>query len=352
MVVQLLGWHMRYIFLISFLVVSSCSQHFHTFAQSAVSPRGSGLSEVEVTFLGTSSFLVSTAHVQVLIDGYVSRERHNLFGRIEPNVARVAGVLNDIGVTTPNVAFSNGAWATLDSSRRLDAIIPLHGHYDHAMDVGVVAGLTGAPVFGDEFVHRIVEMSVARFDWLSGRMRQDQFVPIAMSHDGASTLVFGDMTITLFEMPHSENFLSRSLDAFGDAEGWAFPARISNMKQGVSLAAHIAVGDRAFLIVPTAGALDGQVARHGVVAETVFLGIGGLGWQNNEVIEDFVSETITASRARRVFPIHWDDHQVPLREGLNIPFYERLDPVLDALTGLEDVDVRPIQIMQRFDPFQ
>jgi len=219
------------------------------------------------------------------------------------------------------------------------------------MDVAVVAGLTGATRFGDDAVARIVQKSQERFEWLRTALDPLQFIPLEITQDAKTTIVVGDITITLFETPHSTNILSRSIEAVGDPQDWSFPAYVSNMKQGASMAAHVQVGDQAFLVFPTAGELNGQVTRLELHAETIFVGFGGLGWQGDDEILTFFNETIAAAEAKRVFPIHWDDHQRTLEKPLAVSFYEALDRALIRILSLDGIDVLPLRAMQPFDPF-
>lgn len=342
---------MRYVIFVLFLGVGACSQQFKTFLAEEAGPYGQSSSGVQLTFLGTSSFLVNTDTSSVLIDGYISRERHNLILPIEPNIGRIADTLHALEVATPSSPDFLPQRSGLAATRTLDAIIPLHGHYDHAMDVAVVAGLTGATLFGDDGVARIVQKSQERFEWLTTAFDPLQFRPLEITQDTTITIVVGDITITLFETPHSTNVLSRSIELLGDPQTWTFPAYVSNMKQGASMAAHVKIDEQAFLIFPTAGELNGQVTRLGLRAETVFVGFGGLGWQSDDAIRAFFDETIAAPKARRVFPVHWDDHQSTLEEPLAVPFYEALDRALVRIGSPYGVDVLPLKAMQPFDPF-
>jgi L-ascorbate metabolism protein UlaG (beta-lactamase superfamily) len=342
---------MRYVLFVLFIAGGACSQQFKTFLAEETGPYGQSSSGVQLTFLGTSSFLVNTETSSVLIDGYISRERHNLILPIEPNIGRIADTLHALEIATPSSPDFLPQRSSLAATRTLDAITPLHGHYDHAMDVAVVAGLTDATLFGDDGVARIVQKSQERFEWLTTAFDPLQFRPLEITQDTTITIVVGDITITLFETPHSTNILSRGIEAFGDPQEWTFPAYVSNMKQGASMAAHVQVGDQAFLVFPTAGELNGQVTRLGLRAETVFVGFGGLGWQSDTAIRTFFEETIVASKAKRVFPIHWDDHQRTLEGQLAVPFYEALDRAFVRIENQDAIEVLPLKAMQPFDPF-
>jgi L-ascorbate metabolism protein UlaG (beta-lactamase superfamily) len=85
-----------------------------------------------VTFLGVTSLLLDDGGSRILTDGFFSRPSLLAVGsrRIAPDRSRIDAALDRVGV------------------ERLDAVVPLHTHYDHAMDSAVVAARTGAVLAG------------------------------------------------------------------------------------------------------------------------------------------------------------------------------------------------------------
>ena len=85
-----------------------------------------------VTFLGVASLLVSDGTSAVLTDGFFSRPSlpRVLLRRIAPDSGRIDEVLGRAGVTA------------------IDAVVPVHTHYDHALDSATVAAATGARLLG------------------------------------------------------------------------------------------------------------------------------------------------------------------------------------------------------------
>src|SRR5690606_35823708 len=74
-------------------------------------------------------------------DGFFSRPSLLRVGaaRLQPNEARIASAMARLGL-----AFGGGR------GRRLDALVPVHTHYDHVLDSAVVAQGTGARLIGGE----------------------------------------------------------------------------------------------------------------------------------------------------------------------------------------------------------
>src|SRR3954470_19105140 len=87
-----------------------------------------------VRVLGVASLLFDDGESAVMTDGYFSRPslRKAGLGRVAPDPARIDAALGRLGVT------------------RLDAVLPVHSHFDHVMDSPAVAQRTGATLFGGE----------------------------------------------------------------------------------------------------------------------------------------------------------------------------------------------------------
>src|ERR1700729_17562 len=87
-----------------------------------------------VTWLGVSTLLIDDGTSAVMTDGFFSRPGGGRvgLGKVSPSPARVDGCLARVGVT------------------KLAAVIPVHTHFDHALDSALVADRTGAQLVGGE----------------------------------------------------------------------------------------------------------------------------------------------------------------------------------------------------------
>ena len=85
---------------------------------------------VTITWLGVTTLLIDDNETQLLIDGFFSRfgVLDYLFREISTDIANVNYVMAEFHID------------------RLAAIIPAHSHYDHAMDVGIVANRSSAGI--------------------------------------------------------------------------------------------------------------------------------------------------------------------------------------------------------------
>ena len=89
---------------------------------------------VTVRYAGTATMLISDGTTDWMTDGWFTRPGPitTLLGKIEPDRDNITYGLDAMGVDT------------------LAAVIPLHSHYDHAMDTPEVAMRTGATVYGSD----------------------------------------------------------------------------------------------------------------------------------------------------------------------------------------------------------
>jgi L-ascorbate metabolism protein UlaG (beta-lactamase superfamily) len=238
-----------------------------------------------VTWLGVATLLVSDGTSALMTDGFFSRPSLAAvrFGRVEPSLERIIGCLERTRV------------------RNLDAVIPVHTHYDHALDSAVVARRTTAVLVGGESA-----ANVGRGHTLT----EDRMV---VAKPG-EPMTFGAYEVTLIESKHCPpdrypGVITQPITP---------PAKASAYKCGEAwsvLIRHAQTGCR-LLIQGSAGFVEGALAGH--QAEVVYLGVGQLGLQPEEYIVDYWTEVVRSVGAHRVVLIHWDDFFHPLTEPLRV----------------------------------
>lgn len=260
-----------------------------------------------VTWLGVSTLLLDDGSSTLMTDGYFSR----------PSLAQVA-----LGKVSPSPARVDGCLARLQLTR-LEAVIPVHTHIDHALDSALVADRTGARLVGGESA-----ANVGRGYGLAA----DRLV-VAVSGE---PIRLGAFDITLIKSRHSDP------DRFpGEITAPVItPVRASAYRCGESWSTlvHHRPSDRRLLIQGSAGFVTGALAGHR--ADVVYLGVGQLGIQAEPYLVDYWTETVRTVGARRVVLVHWDDFFRPLSEPLRaLPYAaDDLDVSLRILSKLADQD--------------
>ncbi|MBP1817692.1 MBL fold metallo-hydrolase [Mycobacterium sp. OAE908] len=276
-----------------------------------------------VTWAGVTTLLIDDGDSALMTDGFFSRPSLLEVGlrRLEPSTPRIDGCLARLG------------------AHRLEAVLPVHTHFDHAMDSAVVAEKTGARVVGGASA-----VQVGRGAGLPG----DRLTTVTPGE----TVTLGAYDVTLIEAEHCPP------DRFPGIirEPVVPPVKVSAYKCGEawSTLIHHRPSEKTMLIVGSAGFLRGAlVGQHAAV---VYLGVGQLGLQPDEYIVDYWTETVRTVGARRVVLIHWDDFFRPLHKPLRaLPYAgDDLDVSMRVLSRLAEEDGVPLHLptlWQRSDPW-
>ena len=255
-----------------------------------------------VTFLGVSTLLFDDGETAFMTDGFFTRpgKLESLFREVSPDDAAIDRALARAKV------------------RRLAAVIPLHSHYDHAMDSPRVAMRTGALLVGSAS-----SANIARGQGLP----EDRIVQARPGE----VLRLGEFAIRFLPSKHVP---SRTPMEGEVAQPLTVPAEVSAFREGGCFVLWVRRGDRSVLVQGSAGWIDGGL--RGVHADVVYLGVGLLGRLGPDYRERYWNEFVRGVGAQRVIPIHWDD------------FWRPLDEPLVALPRLaDDVDVTMEFLVER-----
>jgi L-ascorbate metabolism protein UlaG (beta-lactamase superfamily) len=240
---------------------------------------------VTVRFTGTSTLLFSDGETAWMIDGWFTRPSPLAVavGSIEPDLDAIAFGLdrNDVD--------------------RLAVVIPVHSHFDHAMDAPEVARRTGALLLGSESTANIGR----------GWGLPESQIRVAADRE---PLQFGKFRITLLETRHFQfpdpALAERALSRPEIETPLIPPVAAFDYRLGKAYAVHVSHPRGTWLIQGSAGYIEGGF--HGLTADTVFLGIGGLGTQTADYREAYWRETVERVGAERLMLIHWDSLTGPI----------------------------------------
>lgn len=287
-------------------------------------PAATDNSPVGVTWAGVTTMLVDDGTSALLTDGFFSRPPLTSvgLGKLSPSHQRIDAGLEQLGVD------------------RLDAVLPVHTHFDHAMDSAVVAAKTGATLVGGESTAQVGR---------GGGLPPDHLLVATPG----TPMALGTFEVTLFTGHHCppDRFPGTigapvvppvRASAYRCGEAWS--TLISHRPSGRTL---LAIGSAGFI----RGALSGQRA------DVVYLGVGQLGLQPEQYLMDYWNETVRTVGARRVVLTHWDDFFRPLDQPLRaLPYAgDDLDASMRTLTRLAAQDGIPLHLptlWQRADPWQ
>jgi len=276
-------------------------------AQRFTVPAAGSDAALTVTWLGVSTLLIDDGSSALMTDGFFSRPslaRVGL-GKVAPSPARVDGSLARAGV------------------KRLEAVVAVHTHFDHALDSALVADRTGAKLVGGESA-----ANVGR-----GHGLDESRLVVA---DSGRTIRLGTFDITLVGSRHSPpDRFPGTID-----QPVVPPVKAAAYRCGETWSTFVQhrPSDRRLLIQGSAGFVKGALA--GRRADVVYLGVGQLGVQPQSYVLDYWTETVRSVGARRVVLVHWDDFFRPLSKPLRaLPYVaDNLDCSLGVLSGLAERD--------------
>ena len=293
------------------------------YASAFDAPAAGPNAALTVIWAGVTTLLIDDGESAVMTDGFFSRPSLADVGlrRLSSSSPRIDGSLARIGV------------------RRLEAVMPVHTHFDHAMDTAFVAERTGAKVVGGTSARQV------------GRghgLPDDRLVVVTPGEP----ITLGAYDVTLIESEHCPP------DRFPGVitEPIAPPVRASAYKCGEawSTLVHHRPSGRRLLIVGSAGFVPGALA--GQRADVVYLGVGQLGVQPEQYLLDYWAQAVRAVGARRVVLTHWDDFFRPLHKPLRaLPYAgDDLDVTMRVLSRLARADGVALHLptlWQRADPW-
>lgn len=296
--------------------ISAYARHFDTPVAAPSCP-------LTVTWMGVSTLLVDDGSSALLTDGFFSRPSLLTVAlrKLRPSRERIDAALERVGID------------------RLDAVLPVHTHYDHALDSAAVAERTGAKLVGGSSAANIA---------VGHGLRAERVI---VATPGAE-LELGNFGVTLIESDHCPP--DRFPGPIATPVSLAAKASAYRCGDAWSMLVHHRITDRRLLIQGSAGFVPGALA--GYQAEVAYLGVGQLGVQSERYIRQYWNETARTVGARRVVLIHWDDFFRPLTDPLRaLPYVgDDLDVTMRVLTALaqrDDITLHLPSLWQRADPW-
>jgi L-ascorbate metabolism protein UlaG (beta-lactamase superfamily) len=260
--------------------------------------------ELSATWLGVTTVLIDDGETQILVDGFFSRPTL-ADGLLRRPVANDAAIINY-------------ALHEFDM-RRLAAVIPVHSHFDHAMDVGAIAKRSNASVLGSESTANIAR---------GAGVTEDQIVVV----NGSDRYQFGEFEVRLIESRHGPIGWRGSVPLPGTIdEPLVLPAPIQAMRLGGAYTVVVEHPLGTIVVQGSSGFNEGALAD--VEADLVLLCTYGLSSLGREYAERYWQEMVTTTGGKAVIPMHFDDFTRPFGEVT--PFPRFLDDIETTSRWLE-----------------
>ena len=244
----------------------------------AYAPAATKETRLTITWYGVATLLFDDGDTQFLIDGFFSRPSQT-DAQIAPEIDQIKRQIDHIGL------------------HELAAITPVHSHFDHAMDLGVIARLTGASVLGSASTANIAR---------GAGVPEDQIKTLA---GDAGRYRFGEFEIVLIRSKHAPLVdggppIPGTIDA-----PLVPPAALIDWREGGSYTVVVRHPAGTTVVQGSAGYVAGALDQ--VEADVVLLGIGGLTQLGEGHAAQYWAEIVDAVAPQCVLPIHWDDFWQP-----------------------------------------
>lgn len=231
---------------------------------------------VTVSWFGVSTLLIDDGETQLLVDGYFSR----------PSLLDIA-LSRPISSELDTIA----RVVELYNMDRVAAVIPVHSHFDHALDSAEVAKHTRAVLLGSESTANIAR---------SSSLPESQIKIVETQTDYA----FGDFTVTLFTSQHAPLPSNSDIDGLV-ATPFELPAPYTAWKLGQAYSIVVKHPKAIILIEGSAGFVPDALGD--LAVDAVFLGVGGLRGQTRDYQQEYVYEKVVKTNPENVYIIHHDD---------------------------------------------
>ena len=246
---------------------------------------------VSMTFFGTTTWLLDDGETQLLLDAHLTR----------PSILRVL-----LGKLKTNADFVDEVLQRFPMDL-LKAIFVSHTHYDHVLDAVYIAQKTGADLYGSVSARNV---------GLGGGIPEDRL----HLFEPGKPISIGAFEITVLPSLHSKPTAINNDLGVVIERPLKQPARMRDYSEGGSYDFYIRHGEQTLLVRPSCNYIEGSLKD--VRADTLLLGISGLGKEDEQFHDTFYRETVGTVQPKRVIPVHWDNFFKPLKAPL--PYQTRL----------------------------
>jgi L-ascorbate metabolism protein UlaG (beta-lactamase superfamily) len=262
---------------------------------------------LELQWLGTAGFRIGYEGYQLLIDPYLTR----------PGARQV--YTGQILRADPELVLRHVPAA--------DAVLVGHTHFDHALDVPLIARSHGALVYGSGSLCRLMAIHD-----LAERV-------VEVEH--GRTYPLGPFEVTFVESVHSKLLLGLKVPAEGELTcDHLDQLNGGRFRCGQVYGIHIAVAGVSFYHQGSANLLDDRIQHRGI--DYFLMGIAGRGFT-----QDYTERILRRLEPRIIVPQHYDDFHRPLAGEMGFSLNVNLGGFVEEVARVSsDFEIRALEPLQ------
>jgi L-ascorbate metabolism protein UlaG (beta-lactamase superfamily) len=262
---------------------------------------------LELQWLGTAGFRLGYQGHEILIDPYFTRS--NLRGTLGRRALRVDEAEVERAVPAAS------------------AVLVGHTHFDHVLDVPVIARRRGCKVYGSSSLANLMR-------WYG---LAEQAIEVQVQH----TYEVGPFEIRFVPSLHSKLVLGWKVPFEGELSCEHFDQlRGSHYRCGEVYGVHIRVAGVSFYHQGSANLIDDAIEDRGV--DYFLCGIAGRGFTR-----EYVARVLSRLEPRVVVPNHYDDFFRPLSAEMGFSLNVNLGGFIDEVRAVSsDFTVRALRPLQ------
>ncbi|HHO76859.1 MAG TPA: MBL fold metallo-hydrolase [Deltaproteobacteria bacterium] len=241
---------------------------------------------IEITWTGAAGLIISNGEHTVCIDPFVTRpgKMDVLFKKLHPDETAIENYTKGL-------------------KGNVHAIVVGHTHFDHALDVPVIASRLAGRVFGSTSLESLMEIS-----GLPGRTR------VCKYHEHFN--LADTISLTMFPSIHGRVFLGRVPYEGEISQDMHLPFKARDYRLGDVYMPRIEIGGISIMHAGSAGCSVKDLA--GQKCNVLFMCVPG--WKR---CPDYTSALLETLQPGIIVPFHYDDFTTPLSPGIKphkIPF--------------------------------
>lgn len=254
---------------------------------------------VQLKYLGTAGWVITSGDVVILVDPYVSRlklsdankeDKRKTYGRTdyyEPDTAAINRII-----------------------QKANYVLVHHSHFDHLSDVPYIVKKTSAKVIGTETTCNILRAYGIEDDLL-------------YTVKGGEDYQFDEFSVRVIPSIHSPLNGKHYFNSDTYTEVPKAPLQIKDFIEGGSLMFLVRVGSKQILTMGSMNFIEKEV--EGLKPDVLLAGANLSRNENYKYTERLLKATNFPSV---VMPTHWDNFRVPYGFSQEGPYNERIKPFI------------------------